>query len=108
MDAKARAANGLPDFDNEDTRTKIAQVQKLAELTPALGESVTLGQMMLAWILKNSNVSTVITGASKPEQIRENFKATELLPKLDDAFMEKIEKILGNKPEGLQSFGRWT
>jgi len=50
----------------------------------------------------------VITGASKPEQIRENFKAIELLPKLDGAFMDKIEKILGNKPEGLQSFGRWT
>jgi aryl-alcohol dehydrogenase-like predicted oxidoreductase len=108
MDAKARAANGIPDFDNEETKAKIAKVQKLAELTSELGENITLGQMMLAWTLKNPNVSTVITGASRPEQIRENFKAVEILPKLDDAFMERVDKILGNKPEGLQSFGRWV
>lgn len=73
-----------------------------------LGENVTLAQMMLAWTLKNPNVSTVITGASRPEQIRENFKAVELLPKLDEEFMKKVDGILGNKPKELQSYGRWT
>ena len=108
MDDQARAATGVPEFHNDETAAKLVKVQELAKLTPLLGDNVTLGQMMIAWILKNPNVSTVITGATKPEQIRENFKAIELVPQLDDEFMEKIEKILGNKPEEVQSYGRWT
>jgi len=40
------------------------------------------------------NVSTVITGASKPEQVRENMKAGEIVDQLDDGAMKKIESIL--------------
>jgi len=48
--------------------------------------------------LKNPNVSTVITGASRPEQVIENMKALDVAPKLTDAVMERIEAILGNTP----------
>jgi len=44
-------------------------------------------------------VSTVITGASRPEQVSENMKALEVAPKLDSDVLEKIEVILGNKPQ---------
>jgi predicted aldo/keto reductase-like oxidoreductase len=53
----------------------------------------------LAWVAKNPNTSTVILGASKPEQVTENLKAIEVIPKLTPEVMVKIEEILNNKPE---------
>lgn len=61
----------------------------------------TISALALAWVAKNPNTSTVILGASRPEQILENLKALEVIPKLTPAIMEKIEKILGSAPESL-------
>ena len=58
-----------------------------------------MSQLALAWCLKNPNVSTVITGASKPEQVTENMAALEIYPKLAAEAMDRIEAILDNKPE---------
>ena len=58
-----------------------------------------MAQLSLAWCLKNPNVSTAITGASKPEQVTENMKAAEVVASLDTQVMERIDQILGNKPE---------
>jgi voltage-dependent potassium channel beta subunit len=58
----------------------------------------TMAQLALAWCLKNSNVSTVITGATSPEQVAENVKAEEVLPKLDSGAMKRIEEVI----EGIQ------
>jgi aryl-alcohol dehydrogenase-like predicted oxidoreductase len=52
----------------------------------------------LAWCLKNPNVSTVITGASRPEQVTENMEAIEVVSKLNSDAMGRIDVILGNKP----------
>ena len=60
---------------------------------------VTLPQMAIAWCLKNPNVSTVITGASKTGQIDDNMKALGVVSMLTGEVMEKIEMILNNKPE---------
>jgi len=49
---------------------KIAKVKRLQKVAEGLG--VSLAQMSIAWILKNPNVSTVITGASRVEQVKEN------------------------------------
>jgi len=49
-------------------------------------------------ISQNENVSTCILGASKPEQVADNCKALKVLPKLTPEVMEKIEKVLDNKP----------
>jgi len=57
--------------------------------------------LALAWVAKNPNTSTVILGASKPSHVTENLKALEVLLKLTDEVMKKIEEILENKPEGL-------
>ena len=63
--------------------------------------------LALAWVAKNPNTSTVILGASKPEQVLENLKALEVLPKLTPEIMEKIEKILDNKPVPTVCFSSW-
>ena len=55
--------------------------------------------LALAWVAKNPNTSTVILGASKPEQITENLKAIEIIPKLTPEVLLKIEKILDNEPD---------
>ena len=57
--------------------------------------------LALAWVLKNTNISSAITDVSKPEQVFKSVKALDLLPKLTDEVMEEIEKILGNKPKPL-------
>ena len=58
----------------------------------------TTSQLALAWCLKNPHVCTVITGASRPEQVTENMAALDVVPKLTDEVMERIEEIAGNRP----------
>jgi voltage-dependent potassium channel beta subunit len=84
-------------LEGEAGRQKIAKVKKLAQLAQEM--SYSLAQVALAWCLKNPHVSTVITGASRPEQVRENMKALEAVKKLTPEVMERIEGILENKPE---------
>ena len=59
----------------------------------------TTAQLALAWCLKNPNVSSVITGASKPQQVVENMQSLDVVAKLTAPVLERIEKVLGNKPE---------
>ncbi|KAI8916254.1 NADP-dependent oxidoreductase domain-containing protein, partial [Gorgonomyces haynaldii] len=76
-----------------------AKINKVIQLEPIAKElNCTLAQLALAWCLKNPNVSSVITGASKPAQVLENVKALEVVPKLTAEHMTKIDGILGNKP----------
>jgi len=81
---------------SEEGQAKIEKVRKLTKVAEKLGASVS--QLSLAWAAKNPNVSTVILGASKVEQIHDNIGALKLLPKLTPEVMEEIEGILGNKP----------
>lgn len=71
---------------------KIAKVRLLMPIAQELG--CTLAQMSLAWCLKNPNVSTVITGASRASQVRENLGAREQVAKLDPATMARIDAIV--------------
>ena len=68
---------------------KIAQVEKLRPIAGDLG--CTTSQLALAWCLKNPNVSTVITGASRVSQVHENMKALEVVPKLTAEIVTAIE-----------------
>lgn len=82
---------------NEEGKKRNAKVKKLIPIAKEIG--VTMPEMAIAWCLKNPNVSTVITGASKPEQVKENMKALDVVEKLTDDVMNKIDEILGTKPE---------
>jgi len=78
-------------------------VEKAKQLEPVAQDiGCTLAQLALAWCLKNPNVSTVITGASRPEQVSENMKALEVAPRLDSTVLEQVEAILDNKPQQSQ------
>jgi len=71
---------------------KLEVTRRLAEVAEGLG--VSLAQMSLAWVLRNPNVSTVITGASRVEQVKENMKAVDVVPLLTDEVMARIEAAL--------------
>jgi len=72
------------------------QVRKLQSVADEVGVSLT--HFALAWCLKNPNVSTVITGASKLEQLQNNLKALEVVDRLTPDVLAKVDQIVG-KPE---------
>ncbi|MEZ0374187.1 MAG: aldo/keto reductase, partial [Candidatus Sericytochromatia bacterium] len=88
--------------ESEEGQAKLEKVRQLSGVAKELG--IPTAGLALAWCLKNPNVSTVITGASKPEQVTENMKALGYLEKLTDDVMASIEEILKNKPEPDQDF----
>ncbi|KAJ5165274.1 Potassium channel voltage-dependent beta subunit KCNAB-related protein [Penicillium coprophilum] len=76
------------------------QLDQVAALTPIAEElGVSTAQLALAWILKNPNISSMITGASKPQQVIDNIQALAVAEKLTDEIIEKIEIAVGNKPD---------
>lgn len=75
---------------------RIDKTKQLEVLAKELG--TTLPKLGIAWCVKNPNVSTAILGASKPEQLKENLRALEVLPMLTTEVVEKIERILQNTP----------
>ena len=79
------------------TEDKLAKISLLNELSNDLGMSLPV--MSIAWCLKNQNVSTVILGASKMSQLKENMKSIDALNKLDEKVIKQIEEILQNQPE---------
>lgn len=89
-------------FESEQAQKNIEKVKKLMPVAEEL--ECTMAQLALAWCLKNPNVSTVITGASKPEQVNENMKALNVAEKLSADVMEEIDQILGNKPEPIPNY----
>jgi voltage-dependent potassium channel beta subunit len=76
---------------------RIGKVRKLVPICSDLG--ISMAQMALAWCLKNPHVSTVITGASRVEQVQENMKALEVVDKLVPEVMAHIDDALGIKPQ---------
>jgi len=70
---------------------KLAQVEQLIAIANELGVSLT--HLALAWCVKNPNVSTVITGASSAQQVRENMAALDVVPLLTDEVMARIDAI---------------
>jgi len=72
---------------------KLAAVRRLAPVALDLG--CTLAQLALAWCLKNPQVTSVITGASRPAQVVENLKALDVVPKLTPEVMARIDAATG-------------
>ena len=70
-------------------RVALAKVERLRPIADELG--CTLAQMSLAWCAANPNVSSVITGASRPSQVAENFAAIDVLPLLTADVMARID-----------------
>jgi len=76
---------------------KIEQVRRLSIISDELG--CTMAQLAIAWCLTNPNVSTVITGASRADQVEENMKAIDVVERLTPEVLERIEEIVANRPD---------
>jgi len=75
---------------------KIAKVRRLVPIAADLG--CTLAQLALAWCVRNPNVSTVITGATRVAQVSENMGTLEVLPKLSPDVLARIDEALEDRP----------
>ncbi len=85
----------LPGYEwlkEQITPARLEKVRKLGVIAGDLG--VSLPHLALAWCAKNPNVSTVITGASRVEQVHDNFKALEVLPRLTPEIMKQIDEAV--------------
>jgi voltage-dependent potassium channel beta subunit len=77
----------------------LLKVKELADLANEVGMS--LPHLAINWCIKNPNVSSAITGASRVEQVRENMKAVDNLPKLTPDVMTRIDEILSGWEKNL-------
>jgi aryl-alcohol dehydrogenase-like predicted oxidoreductase len=74
-------------FLNDDVLTRVQKLQPVADEA-----GLSLAQLAVAWVLQNDNVSAAIIGASRPEQVTENVKASGV--KLEDELMQRIDDVL--------------
>jgi voltage-dependent potassium channel beta subunit len=89
-------------WSNESGRAQLAQVAELTDLADEIGLSMT--HLALNWCLANRHVSTVILGASRLSQLKDNLAALEHKGKLTPEVMARIDEIVGNKPEAPQRY----
>lgn len=81
--------------EREMTEEIFAKLRKLRDI--AKENDMTLTQLSLAWALSKPQISSLITGVSKPEQVRENAAAGDI--NLSRELVEEIERIMDNEPE---------
>ncbi len=72
---------------NDDVLTKVQQLKPIAQQA-----GITMAQMSIAWALKNKNVASAIVGATRPEQLDDNVKASGVV--LDEDTLKAIDKVL--------------
>lgn len=87
---------------SEEGKKNLVKVVELTKLAEELG--VTMAQLALTWTLNNKNVSTIITGASSANQVKENMKVLDFNSLLTSDVLDKIEIILDNKPKPVPDF----
>jgi voltage-dependent potassium channel beta subunit len=92
----------LETFEDGTAAERIKHVKQLIPLAENLGMS--MAQLAIAWCMKNPHVSSVITGASKPQQVLENMQVVGFVDRLSADVMDRIEKILENKPQPLSDY----
>jgi voltage-dependent potassium channel beta subunit len=84
-------------IDSDEGRARIRKANDVAALAREIGLSP--ARLAIAWCLKNPHVSTVILGASRVEQLRENLTAPDAVARLSPEVLERLEAILQNRPE---------
>ena len=77
-------------------KPRVEVVKKLKPIADRLG--CTRAQLAIAWCIKNPRVSSVITGATRSEQLKENLGALSVLGKLTDDVMREIDALLARMP----------
>jgi aryl-alcohol dehydrogenase-like predicted oxidoreductase len=87
--ASAHMGRMMGNWRDEDV---LQAVQRLVPIAERLG--ITMGQLALAWVLREDNVASAIVGASRPEQVRENAGASGI--ELDAGTLAEIDAALGD------------
>ncbi|MDX6293633.1 MAG: hypothetical protein QOH50_2708 [Kribbellaceae bacterium] len=82
-------ANFVQRFLTDDVLTRVQELKPIADEV-----GLSLAQLAVAWVLQNRNVSSAIIGASRPEQVLENVKASGV--KLEEGLLKRIDETLGN------------
>ena len=82
-------------LESEEGRAMVDKAKQLEELADTAG--IPLVNMALGWCLQNKNVSTVILGSSKPEQLKQNLKTLDYVDQFDDSLMQQIDNIISNQ-----------
>ena len=83
------------DFYANDSE-KIKKVDALKDISKELNCSMAC--LAIAWCAANQNVSSVILGASNENQLKENIKSLDIIDKLDQDILDRIDNIVDNKP----------
>ena len=78
-------------IDSDRGKARMEKVNKFIPIAEELGTNLT--KLAIAWCLLNDNVSTVILGASKPEQLKENIESLEVTPLLTEEVQKKLSSI---------------
>jgi aryl-alcohol dehydrogenase-like predicted oxidoreductase len=89
---KKSGAEMISRWMRDEVLTAVAKLKPIADSI-----DLTMSQLALAWALSNPNVSSVIMGASKPSQVKENVKASGVT--LSAEILREIDKALGSIPE---------
>jgi aryl-alcohol dehydrogenase-like predicted oxidoreductase len=94
-------ANMIKRFMNDDVLTRVQELKPIADEL-----DLSMAQLAVAWVLQNDNVAAAIIGASRPEQVSENVKASgvtipdDLMKRIDEALGEVVERDPGKTAEG--------
>lgn len=91
------ALDGMAWIRDRITERRISVVRNLAKIADDL--HITTAQLAIAWLLRRKEVSSVITGATRVDQLLENIAAAEAVDKLSEEVLERIESALGNYPD---------
>ncbi len=91
----ADSRGALPGYEwLRDRLADESDLQRVRDLQPIAAElGCTMAQLAIAWCAANPNVSTVITGASKVSQVEENMKSLEVMGRLEDTTMGRLEQL---------------
>jgi aryl-alcohol dehydrogenase-like predicted oxidoreductase len=84
----ASGAGFIKGFLTDEILSRVAELRPVAEQA-----GLSMAQLAVAWVLQNPGVSAAIVGATRPEQVRENVKASGV--RLDGEVMRKIDDVLG-------------
>ncbi|MGY4771742.1 aldo/keto reductase family protein [Kribbella sp. CWNU-51] len=84
----AAGSNFIKRFLTDDVLTRVQDLKPVADEA-----GLSLSQLAIAWVLQNQNVSSAIIGASRPEQVTENVKASGV--RLEESLLKRIDETLG-------------
>src|SRR5256885_1887605 len=85
----AAGSNFIKRFLTDDVLTRVQELKPIADEA-----GLSLSQLAIAWVLQNQNIASAIIGASRPEQVTENVKASGV--KLEDSLLKRIDEVLGH------------